>query len=111
MPSTKQFEYMTLTIPFKTDYMDMYEMAEHHLGQIKQLFEIIEREKEENYHASVEIPIDEDHWDIWKEGDRFVLENARGDGSANKNLSPIEFYNWCFEKAPFFGMVGTGSNG
>lgn len=111
MPSTKQFEYMTLTIPFEINHMDMYEMAEHHANQIKQLFKTIEKEKKENYYATVEIPNDDDHWHIWKEEGRFIFKNARNDGSPGKNLSPIEFYNWCFEKAPFFGMVGIGSNG
>lgn len=108
MPSVKQFEYMSLSTPFSIGHMNMYEMAEHSYKQIIQLFEMIESEKEQDYYASVEIPNDDDHWYIFKKGNKFILENGRTDGSENMELEPIDFYNWCFAKAPYFGMIGRG---
>lgn len=110
MPSKKQFEYLSLEIPFEINKMNMYEMLEHHTSLIKRLFENIEKEKKENYFTSVEIPTDEEHWYIWKEGEKFILENNSTIQEELKHLElePLEFYNWVFNKAPFMSMIGEG---
>jgi hypothetical protein len=106
MPSTKQFEYLTLHSPFGIDYMDMYEMADYHSRMIKQLFEKIEEEMQEGFKACVEIPDIDEVVYIWKEEDTFILESSNIREREEK--TPIGFYNWAFSMAPFFAMVGKG---
>lgn len=109
MPSKKRFEYIKLTVPFGTDHMDMYEMAEHHLALIKQLFDEIEKDQKEGYTAVVEVPDDNTVYAIYRNNhDKFIIvDQSKKEQSV---FTPIGFYNWCFEKAPFISMVGVGKN-
>lgn len=104
MPNEKLFEAMELSIPFKTRYLTMYEVAEQYYAVIKQAMGILEK----GDCLSYEYTGDEDTlYRIQKRGkDRFALQDAKNPDTV-REITANQLLNLLFAHAPFMPMVGT----
>lgn len=102
MPSRKQFESLTLTMPMEIKYLDMFEMSEAFYTHIKTVLKYVD----ENKVACFETGIDNAVYFIKRIDQEIRVKKQHEDGTSVFSYSGMDFINWLFEIAPFVGMVG-----
>lgn len=96
---------MTLTIPFETIKLDMFEVSETWNKNINQILKFIV----EKGNCTFEVPHDDTIYRVRKKNeDVFIVQADHGDtpGVTETDYEPIDFLNWIYAKAPYIAMVG-----
>ena len=111
MPNKKQFSSLSLSVPFKIEYLSMVEISEIYSRNIQHIYELLSMDKI----VFLEIPDRDLTCKIIRiSSDQFAVRELHdGDGGVKSTLvsyAPIEFVNWLFAAAPFIPYVGQ-SNG
>lgn len=109
MPNKKQFSSLSLSVPFKIEYLSMVEISEIYSRNIQHIYELLSMDKI----VFLEIPDRDLTCKIIRiDSDQFAVREYRGGGPEMVliSYSPIELVNWLFAAAPFIPYVGE-SNG
>lgn len=109
MPNKKQFSSLSLSVPFKIEYLSMVEISEIYYSHIQHIYELLSMEKI----VFLEIPDRDLVCHIIRiDSEQFAVREFRDGGSevVLVSHSPIEFVNWLFAAAPFIPYVGESNS-
>lgn len=105
MPSRKQFESLSLEVPFSIKYLDMFEISDIFFNSIKSVLKYVD----ENKIACFETGTDNAVYHIMRTDETITVKKQCENNFSVFAYSGIDFINWLFQIAPFISMVGISN--